>query len=449
MAGTVSLHRDLAHSSLLRAQQATKRIRAERQGGSLSTLLNHVLDRLRRRLLSSDEEFATISGVAEHLQDSYAEALERKYERVLVQLRIVHMTISKYRTSLDRADVPVGLQYLIDTTMHSLTNGEADPIICLDPLHGYSTVSLITEITEISEESAARMEGTDSYRARRPVALNLPADDPNNALLAPLLMHEAAHTAAEMRLETELKEATVEQAEAASEMLRTLGNDVGQAVVAAWESNYRDWSIELLCDAVAIARTGPSFTLAFVGFAQPTAATAVTTHPGARARIAFQLRFLDRLGWTAVLREHIPDMVDWLDSIGDPEPRTKDPQEIFLLNEMAKIEEQTMAVALAEPDTVFRPEQFGPIAVRAIGKLQAGIPAVDNDAGANLTPWQILLAGWVARIRTASDAESDPLDSGSAIVRAISDDGYNALLVKSIELASVVEMWSRYERPGS
>jgi hypothetical protein len=420
-----------------------ERMRSDRRGGSLRDLLMRVLDDVASKLDDYDGEAGGLNAVSDPHREELALAVERKYERVLTQLRVIQMTISKYQDCVDREDIPIGLQYLIDTTMRELTGGDGDPIIDLEPLEGYSTVDLISEITVGRPEQVE----SDGPAPRRPIALNLPAEDPSNALLAPLIVHEVAHTAVEMRLAEALRLAAAEESQAVSAVLQGLSTSMGEVAADGWRKNFRDWVTELLCDAVAVARTGPSFMFAFAAYSRPTAAGVVTTHPSPRIRIAFQLRMLVQLGWRPLLEDIIPATMSWFDSLASNMRPGPDPQEQFLVKAIGDIESHIAEAALNDTPTPFTPADFGSAGSNAKSNLQQGIPAVD-ELGTALSPWQIVLAGWVGKLEETPDPTADAFgdDVGSVLIEAVGDDGFNALLVKSIELASIVDMWRRYER---
>ncbi|WP_066517379.1 hypothetical protein [Curtobacterium ammoniigenes] len=73
--------------------------------------------------------------------------------------------------------------------------------------------------------------------------------------------------------------------------------------------------------------------------------------------------------------------------------------------------------------------------------VQSGVPAVEFD-DAVLTPWQIVLVGWVGAITLRGDQPA-------SLPEATADLRFNALLVKMLEYSSVATAWRDHERAAS
>lgn len=452
MVGSLRLHRDLANQKLLAARNGLQRYREGSRGGSLKVLLDHVLEVTERSLADHDSDLLDAERISEvDLRERLLANVRTKYERRTVQLRLINLLLHKYGPCIDRDDLPVGLHYLIDVVVREVTDERADPIIYLEPFEGYSTVDLINDIAYRYEDQGG-LEGADGHLGKRPIALNLPAEDPENALLAPVLVHEVTHVAVDDTLGQVLAVEIAEPAKRAMAELDAKRSTLQANTAEQWREHHRDWSTELLCDAVATAVTGPAFLLAYMGVAKSSHHASVGSHPPEDFRVAFMLRLLRRLGWEPLINELAPGAWEWFDSVGQL-PRESFGEEQYLRTAMADIEDSIVEVALRKVSEPLQVERLRVIVGPIIDSLGQGIPAVDDSDGP-LTIWEILLGGWLTRL--AEDTEPDakdfpflPADHGAVIAAAVGDLGFNQLLIKSIELAGIVSAWRQYERTGS
>ena len=241
------------------------------RGDRLGVLVRHALTKFEAEIEALDSERARDAAVEMEpdVRSRLLLGVSRKYERLRPQLNVIHQALATYQTCVNNTDVPVGLQHLIDVMMETLAEGHGDPIVCLDSVEMYSTIDLVAEFGELKKEHDGRLDIPAGYTDKHPIALNLPALDPDNALLAPLLAHEVAHTAVEKSLRDKLSAATKKITKDVTKKLGAFKTKHGSGAAAKTTEMYRDWCGELLCDGVAIAVTGPSFVFAFSGYVPP------------------------------------------------------------------------------------------------------------------------------------------------------------------------------------
>jgi len=354
--------------------------------------------------------------------------------RLLPQLDGIHRLVATYRVDVGRQDLPVGLMHLVDRLVDDLLPSSTDPLIHLDSDYMYSTLPLVAYSGFVLHGSSAGAQA-QSFPEPHPVAFNLPALDPSSALLAPILAHEVGHAACREKLINEVAQALPTQQindefQAAAAQLPAMT----QAIAAEWSGAFRDWFEELLCDAVATALTGPSFLFALSVFLPAPAAHAVGSHPHERDRIGFCLRLLDQLGWTPFLETHVREIYEWCADLAGSPVLDGTSKETFLRAAMTTIEPLLFRVATEHVTTGMTSDQAEQGRVAALELLALEVPPVAADDQL-LTPWQVILYGWLSEIARLG---SDP----QALVMAVSNRDLNAFLTKTIELAGIARLWS-------
>lgn len=354
-------------------------------------------------------------------------------ERLQPLLNQLHFALATYQHAVARSDVPVGLQHLIDVLIEDIVREPADPIIHLDSRSMYST----RDLTALMGQLVRGLEPPHGeYFGPRPIAFHLPALDPNNVLFSPVLAHEVAHTAVSHELLASLTE-------------RLRSGDVGDGIrrdVAAFSQrhgaerrsalseSFRSWSSELLCDAVAIAVSGPSFLFGFAAFsALGSQVAGGKTHPGSRDRLRYALGLVDGLGWTDFLEARSPRLLSWFHQLAQNPALTGSDSEVLLRSSMDATADLRKEIAFAHVPERFEPRGEASRLDEAADWLQQGVPLIDIE-GLPLTPWQTILAGWLAAIRVHGDLASTP-------ARTASDQDFNAVIVKALEYSQIVSAW--------
>lgn len=403
------------------------------RGGEWKALLSHALNECRVDVATAVADVTTSAARGEPFASEMRARVIQHLERVQYLLDGLHLRMATYREAVARADVPVGLQHLIDVLMEDIVIGSGDPIIHLNELNMYSTIDLTGPINEIITGLGPV---ASVYAGRPPIAFNLPALDPNNALLAPVLAHEVAHTAVNERLLADL-EARVSTAPIGADIqdaLAKFANVAGPEAAAQVSGLFQAWSKELLCDAVAVAVSGPSFLLAFTAFVTPpSASVGLSTHPPVHDRIRFALAMVEELGWLPFLQERVPGLLAWLQSVAADSYAHTGAHEALLQWATESTRDFRRDIAFDHIKSHLVPAGEETRLDRAAQWLAEGVPLIDIDTVA-LSPWQTVLAGWMA-------ASLSHGDSPVTIARAAGDRDFNAVIVKALEYSQIVTAW--------
>lgn len=86
----------------------------------------------------------------------------------------------------------------------------------------------------------------------------------------------------------------------------------------------------LVCDALALALTGPSFLYASAAFLPAPSPGAMGSHPYAADRLRLSLEQLKALGWGDYLAAATPTILMWVKSLQSATPPPATPQEEFM-----------------------------------------------------------------------------------------------------------------------
>ncbi|HWK20562.1 MAG TPA: hypothetical protein VNR37_07335 [Microbacteriaceae bacterium] len=439
MAEVVGVLRNAALLQIRQIERASSRLPSGR-GGQLRFLLLHAVERFDVLLSQYDRELETISQTA--MPEAAAIGLRanvaQKFERLGQQLHVTYQLLNTYKDSVGRTDVPIGLQHLLGVVLQELATQPADPIVHPDPHRMYSTKDLVELLDELLTRPGDR-PFRDSYTGPHPIVFNLPALDPSNALLSPVIAHEVGHTAVEETLRAELGtriDADVQQ------LLQHHLPNLPQPVAERVRGIFRAWCGELICDAVALIATGPAFALAFASFAPPGSTAGIsTTHPSVSDRVGFHLQILDELGWTPLIVRRLPTIHAWFTEISASPLLAGDNVESFLRAAMTRVATEVTDIARGHVDAPLDPIESDALLDTLVKSVTSGIPAV--EVGETVAgPWQIILAGWIAAINPDYPA-------GEQLLDAADNDGLNALLIKSLELSSIVTSWRQHDRSGS
>lgn len=432
MAIDINLHRLRASQQLEQLQTASAS-----SGAALGELVNHVLQRFHEAITAREHEVLDLltGGYSDTDYASLASGLKRKYERLADGFSSLYDILTRYRNCVDRADVPIGVQHVLDELVDALVGPDADPMIHPHFVDMYSIVpvkAMIQHLQPASELPAA----VQGYKGRQPIIVNVPALDPANGLLMPLLAHEVAHAGAADGLRSELDSLTMStRTQIQERATRLKGRQQTDARVA-----FRLWSDELLCDAVALLITGPSFLFAFHGYPPTRHNGDPLSHPTREHRLRFHLETLQELGWTEFLEENVPPLMEWyrthmIEDAPDEGSIAEFVREAILEEESAILETARSFVDSNSGATQFAPPADLHLYDGVRDDFSRGVPDVQQD-GITLGTWDVVLAGWLAVLR------SDPSVEGAQ--RAILDQGFSAMLVKALELSGIATRWEKY-----
>jgi hypothetical protein len=391
---------------------------AEVRGGSLFPLLRRLID-------SVDSERAQLLTAFPGADAASRDALGRKLLRSLHKLSTVHVLAADYVGDVRRQDVPVGVLCLIDALIADLLPDQSDPVVHLDSQLMYSTLSLSRVAADFLQDSSLLSDPGV-------IVFNLPALDPANVLLSPILAHEVGHT-------------LVTHAQLLTEIfnnvdLNKLNDLFGDCLKrdqsgdpAAWKNQLNSWVRELVCDALALALTGPSFLYASAAFLPAPSPGALGSHPYAADRLRLSVEQLKALGWGDYLAAATPTILMWVESLQRATPPPATPQEEFMRGAVSLLAPAVAKVARDHVDPVLDPEDYASISPELLELMEEGIPPSKLSSGIP-SPWQIVLGGWEVGLRNRGDAPP-------SVGELVGDRGLRDFLVKSIELARVSSLW--------
>lgn len=439
MADSLEIVRAKVQSRISGLRKSIDHLSAGR-GGQLGPLLAHKIDEVEHLVSVLEADIAVAQGIPDAgLASQLLTTVAQRFQRIGPQLDVLHHVLATFGDAIGRSDVPVGFQHLIDLLMEQIVPRPGDPIVHLDSQNMYSTADIELHMEGLFTRFGSPGNGS-TYDGLRPVAFNLPALDPANALLSPVLAHEVAHTAVAQKLFTDLN-AVIDLDYLDGLLRHAIAESGNQLDVSAVSRQFHSWCNELISDAVALVLTGPSFLWAFTTFAPPSDFAFVGTHPAERDRVRFHLSLLDRLKWTPFMRSEFPQLYQWFEKVAASPVLTGTPHETFLRTAARHIEDQIAQLAIdhvgdhaLDPDLASRTNE-------AVSWFQDGVPVVEWGE-VILSPWEVVLFGWVAALRVNGD-------SPASLPRAAGDEGFNSLLVKALELSSVVTSWRDHERSGS
>ncbi len=276
-----------------------------------------------------------------------------------------------------------------------------------------------------------------------PALMMFPCREATNVFLAPLLVHELGHPAAErnglvdglwakLRSDVPQWPGLLEAYLKASE-----GSDGAERDRKRNEATLgiRIKLEELLCDALAICCLGPSYLYAFVGHVAATSlAEAMPKHPPTALRIEVMLRGSRRMGWDEVLLK-TPRIGEWLDELAGAGVSTlRNESELLHALRVASEAVGEFAVAHARAgDVLFTPERFAAQGALLGDLLKDNIlPAQIDHDGTHADRSAVLLAGWIHGL-----GGKPP----TAIPELLADRELHSFLDKALEMSTVLEQW--------
>jgi hypothetical protein len=423
----VRLYAALLRGSLDEIQRAIT-LAPKGRGHQFVVLVQFVLDSLRQRLETIDAE-AMEAGENERM----LRIIGQKYERQWPALGLLHRLVAQYLPCVGRSDLSVGFLHIIDELMDAVIFDEGDALVRLNDIRMYSTSDIANDIIRAS----LNWDEPLAFSEAHPIAFNLPELNPENALYAPILAHEVTHTVIQQRYRPDIWAliTSTKVGDILNRWLARVETDDQLNVSQQWTLALFSVSQEYVCDVVAACVTGPAFLYATVPFGPPPAEPIISdTHPPTHQRWRLTLSILRELGWAEFLSTHSPNV---LTAVGEEAAKVAQPKnlrEAFLLEASEAILPDLVALGRAHiPNPMIIPDQ--PTLDAAADLLSNGIPAVEH-AGATFSTWTIILAAWLVAIRQHGDGLG-------ALAEGVSDEQFNGLIVKSIELAVVADWWHR------
>ena len=117
------------------------------------------------------------------------------------------------------------------------------------------------------------------------------------------------------------------------------------------------------------------------------------------------------------------------------------PAEAFLREAMTLVADDIADIAKRHVRLPLDPEETEAILDDLVRSISDGVPNVETQESA-AEPWQVILAGWIAAVDTSHPA-------GEQLVEVVSNRGLSELLIKGLELSSIVRSWRKHERTSS
>jgi hypothetical protein len=320
-------------------------------------------------------------------------------------------SIAQYAPDTLRTDLPSGFRVLIEAAVQAVRGDGIQHLV--HPAHG---------------DYAAH-----AYASRLPlIIIQVPAADPTNALLSPILAHEVGHAHLEDRLRS--MEGFRDEAEAELDALR---RSIGPAAsdIDAAHRRVDAWVEELLCDTMATLVTGPSMLFAVHAHASELPWDTGNAHPPAHFRIGIVLATLERLGWTDHLDVIAPGVREYSEAYAAL-PRPTDPT--WLAYALAATEALLPAV-IAHAESVgfpaLRPETALERATEVAKYFDLALMPTELPWSAQVE-WEFLLGAWMSGLNGRKEVTAT-----NAMPAVARDAQLNALLLKAIELARIKHEW--------
>ena len=322
--------------------------------------------------------------------------------------------VAEYASDIGRDDLPLGFLMLIDQICAELFDGPLDPLIHVANKWDYSLSPI---------------------PGGRAFVLHLPAVDPTNVLLAPVLAHELSHAKfSEIAAEFNEQRASVE-----AELDRLLEE---WPVEEAAEQGKREtilpvWSQELFCDAAATLVAGPAYLLAFMSRVGGAGWALDKDHPPQPIRVHVIRKILRFTGWMPYIERASPEIALWMEDRISQRPPTGNALISFLYFASKAMSDIVVELAVAN---LARP--FGPTgSIRRIHEIATHyrhLVLPTDMTRSEHSEWEFVLGAWLVGLdKTAFALQSIPDVSR--------DPQLNGLVVKTIELSKIAALWAESE----
>jgi len=408
-------------STVVEQVRAELRNAPKGRGSSFVGLADAVCVELLQRV---GEEVGKLPGADE----AAAARVQRELQRLRMGAEVAHFHVSALTGGVARRDLPVGLLHLVDELVRDLLDSSADPLIHLMDERMYSTFPVFEDFRPHVKSVACPDP--------QPIVFNLPGVDPTNVLLSPILAHEVGHTAWSQGVQKAFL-SQADLAAAKAPLLRAAHATGTDEKLIARTFIFR--VTEHMCDALATVLTGPSFAFASAVFLplvsgrQRWNRNGRPTHPLPQDRMALHLHMLDQLGWSDLLAQRIPKIHTWLQGHAQNPQLSKDPVEDALRDAVEAIQQSIIDVAIASVTNGASSAEYSTMEGELQSLLKVGIPPAEV-AGKAVSPWLIVLAGWMSELQ-------DLHDEPTRLSHVMADDHVNRFLLKSVELSAVASLW--------
>lgn len=378
--------------------RTSSRIRLLRGSGT-STFL----EVFERSHLNAQERFEILTAPGQTVD---AETHLRGMHTLLEDARTFDASIAKYAPDTLRTDLSAGFRVIVDAAVTTL--------------HGPGTRQLI----HVSDGPYA-VRGMGILPA---LIVEVPLTDPTNGLLAPILAHEVAHPMIGRLTEAVLPRST---------------DADGEGVEApAGDDQLRQWTEELLCDAVATLISGPSMLFAMHAYMSELRWRAGSSHPPTQLRISLVLLMLTSAGWTPLLREFAPEVWEWSEEYAALRAASDDSELQSTLTRLEALLPILAATATASGVTVLSATTTQERIRTIIEHFDLALLPVEAGA-TQLNEWEFVLGAWLSGVRQHAGPTTV-----AGVMHTVHDRHLNALLLKTLELARIKNGWDSFDAPG-
>jgi hypothetical protein len=360
-----------------------------------------------------DEISAEVDGIVEMgavVEEKAVLNRKRSVARLLRSLREHDAMVAEYSADVGREDLPIGFSMLIDSICLDLFPHPVDPLVHVSNKWDYS-------LTPVGKGRA--------------FILHLPAVDPTNVLLAPILVHELGH-ALFNNIVDEYNSTRANSAAALAEIAARFPQ-TSEEDQTEREKLLPIWAEELFCDAVATLITGPSYLLALTSRTVDAGWNLDQDHPPPQLRVEFILRILDEQGWMSHIRHRAPAIAEWAVDFSGEAPAGADNQLSFLWNAGKASTDGLIALARSVVPRVMEPGISARNVHQAARHFRHLVLPVDLPRTAS-TEWEFVLGAWLLALTDrglwADSIPSVPFDTR-----------LNGMVMKTIELSRIAELW--------
>jgi hypothetical protein len=287
--------------------------------------------------------------------------------------------------------------------------------------------------------------------ARRAIILNFPALEAGSFPLLPLFAHELGHTVVtkDHLAATALSRARqnpdfnrlVQAAKSALENAEGLTEERASLII---DERLSYWTIELLCDQLAIQHLGVSYMLAFSVYLVPLTWNAPgPRHPPTTFRISHLLKWMEKTPWEDLLDNRMPVSFAWLKEVAAA-PRQKPSAPVSILLDALDIARSELAGVVSKclGENVYSAHDYLAEARHLDEQLRYEVLPVQHPSrNTPFDPRAILVSGWLTlHEEAARDAGGE---TPATLCRTLATTDSNPFFTKALELSRVLGVWEK------
>jgi hypothetical protein len=362
-----------------------------------------------------ENEFHTLKEQVENNDPKAMPGSERSVARLLTRLRDLDKMVTEYAADVGRDDLPLGYVMLIDKVSKDVLGAAGDPLVHVSDAWDYSTTPLGSGMI-----------------------LHLPAVDPANALLAPILVHEVAH-ALFRHANDELNQLLSESVKPLSLITASL-----PALDDDDETKRREmlpkWAEELFCDAIATLVAGPAYLLALSSRTVGSEWNSQSGHPPPHLRIRLVYEILKAQGWKPYIRHHAADIDAWAEEFAGRKAQNAPTSVRFLIEAAELLFVGIITIAGTKIVNPLRPASSVKNAYEAARHFRHKVLPVDLPRTPAIE-WEFVLGAWLLALEVEGGG-------AEAIPKGPFSSQLNGLLIKTVELSKIADLWSNDDAVG-